>query len=96
MKVRIPESRHQADLGALRRGGGRLAGMSPTIFLPREEERLHVHVQGERGEAKFWLEPAIELAVNWGLSDRMMKSAMRLIHEHEAEIRAAWKKPFDR
>ena len=23
---------------------------------------MHVHVQGQNGEAKFWLEPTIELA----------------------------------
>lgn len=31
---------------------------------------MHVHVHGEKGEAKFWLEPQIELARNYGLSDR--------------------------
>lgn len=77
--------------------------MSPTIFragglrfyfFSREEPRLHVHVQGQAGEAKFWLEPSIELAGNWGLNDSKVKSALRLINEHEAEIRAAWKKHF--
>jgi len=45
--------------------------MSPTIlrygayrlyFFSREERRIHVHVQHPDGEAKFWLEPRIELA----------------------------------
>ena len=45
--------------------------MRPTVFreggfrfyfFSREESRMHVHVQGQSGEAKFWLEPAIELA----------------------------------
>ncbi|MFO1364758.1 MAG: DUF4160 domain-containing protein [Burkholderiales bacterium] len=30
---------------------------------------MHVHVHGENGEAKFWLEPQIALARNYGLSD---------------------------
>lgn len=77
--------------------------MSPTLFrarglrfyfFSREEPRLHIHVQGEEGEAKFWLDPAIELAGNWGLSDSKLKSSLRLIREHEDEIRAAWKKHF--
>lgn len=77
--------------------------MSPTIFrarglrfyfFSREEPRLHIHVQGEEGEAKFWIDPAIELAGNWGLSDVKLKSSLRLIREHEDEIRAAWKKRF--
>lgn len=79
--------------------------MSPTIFkasglrfyfFSREEERPHVHVQGPRGEAKFWLEPAIELARDYGLGARSVTTALRLIREHENEIRAAWKKHFHR
>lgn len=53
--------------------------MSPTIFreggfrfyfFSREESRMHVHVQGQNGEAKFWLEPVIEVAQHTGLSRR--------------------------
>jgi hypothetical protein len=47
------------------------------------------------GEAKFWLEPMIELAKNYGLSDRMVREALRLIAEHEDEIRAHWHAHFD-
>jgi hypothetical protein len=51
--------------------------MSPTVFrdhgfrfhfFSREETRMHVHVSCGNGEAKFWLEPDIELARNAGLS----------------------------
>ena len=49
--------------------------MSPTVFrekgyrfffFSREEERMHVHVHvlSGNGEAKFWLEPRVELANN--------------------------------
>jgi len=50
--------------------------VSPTIFraggfrfyfFSREETRMHVHAQSGDGEAKFWLEPEIELAVNYNL-----------------------------
>lgn len=79
--------------------------MSPTIFkknglrfyfFSREETRLHVHVQGERGEAKFWLEPEIALAQNHGLGQRSLASAGRLIEEHQDEIRDAWRAHFGR
>ena len=33
-----------------------------------EEERMHVHVVKAENEAKFWLEPAIELTENFGFS----------------------------
>lgn len=79
--------------------------MSPTVFraaglrfyfFSREETRLHIHVQGARGEAKFWLEPEVELAHTYGLSRRSLGTALRLILEHEHEIRSAWKEHFGR
>jgi len=79
--------------------------VSPTVFrarglrfffFSREESRLHVHVQGSGGEAKFWVEPEIELAQNYGMSRRSLTSALRLIREHESEIRSAWKAHFGR
>ena len=77
--------------------------MSPTLFreggfrfyfFSREEPRMHVHVQGERGEAKFWLDPRIELAQNYGLTTRDMRAVQTLIKEHESEIRSAWHDHF--
>jgi len=35
-------------------------------FFSREELRMHVHIQGQGGEARFWIEPSIELAQNTG------------------------------
>jgi hypothetical protein len=32
------------------------------FFFSREELRMHIHVQHQNGEAKFWLDPQIELA----------------------------------
>lgn len=55
---------------------------------------MHVHVHASSGEAKFWLEPRIELAQNDGMNPRHVHAAMRLIQEHENEIRAAWKTHF--
>jgi len=55
---------------------------------------MHVHAYCADGEAKFWLEPAIELAHNQGLNERQIRSAESLIRNHEGEIRAAWHKHF--
>lgn len=55
---------------------------------------MHVHVYCEHGEAKFWLEPAIELAQNSGLNSRQVRVATMLIEEHEDEIRRAWQTHF--
>lgn len=55
---------------------------------------MHVHVHHEDGEAKFWLEPRIELAQNYGLKQHRISAALRIIQEHEDEIRAAWNAHF--
>jgi hypothetical protein len=79
--------------------------MSPTVFraagfrfyfFSREESRLHIHVQGPDGEAKFWIEPEIDLARNERLSQKELGKIQRLIREHEDEIRRAWKHHFKR
>ena len=79
--------------------------MSPTIFregpfrfffFSREEPRAHVHVQGPEGEAKFWMEPRIELARNYQLSEKDLGTIRKLIERHEEEIRDAWNRHFGR
>jgi hypothetical protein len=57
---------------------------------------MHVHVHCADGEAKFWLEPRIELAQNYGLSGRDLRQAQELIEEHEDELTGAWKQHFGR
>ena len=71
-------------------------GGASLLLFSREEARPHVLVQGDRGEAKYWLQPQIVLAQNFGLSRASLAKALRLIREHEDEIRAAWKKHFRR
>jgi len=77
--------------------------MSPTVFredgyrfffFSREETRMHVHVYCGDGEAKFWLEPQIELARNYGLSRQQLKAIENIIEERQNEIRNDWQKYF--
>jgi len=77
--------------------------MSPTIFredgfryffFSREEPRMHIHVYSGDGEAKFWLEPEIELARNHRLSRKQLKRAEKTIEEKYDEFVEAWKKHF--
>ncbi|MHB1659823.1 MAG: DUF4160 domain-containing protein, partial [Acidithiobacillus sp.] len=60
-------------------------GISLFLFS-REESRIHVHVTHTDGEAKFWLEPEIELALNQGLSQKQVGEALALVHAHHEEI----------
>ena len=77
--------------------------MSPTVFregpfrfffFSREEPRRHVHVSSADGEAKFWLEPEIELARNHRLSDQDLTRIRALRLAREDEIRDAWDSHF--
>jgi hypothetical protein len=56
--------------------------------------RLCVHAQHPIGEAKFWLEPHVEPARNHGLTETRLAAALRIVREHEHEIRAAWLRHF--
>jgi len=78
--------------------------MSPTVlrvrgyrffFFSREETRPHVHVQHATGEAKFWLEPTVEVALNFGLTPQRLATALRYAGEHASEIRHAWQAHFE-
>lgn len=51
---------------------------------------MHIHVQSAGGEAKLWIEPAIELARNYQFSEQDSSRALQLVIEHEQEIRDAW------
>jgi hypothetical protein len=55
---------------------------------------MHVHVRCANGDAKFWLEPNIELAENYGLKSRELNSAYQLIEEHSDEIKRRWEQHF--
>jgi hypothetical protein len=77
--------------------------VSPTIyrhggyrffFFSREESRMHVHIISADGEAKFWLEPKIELARNFRLSAAQLKEIEGVIEAHADEFRTAWTEFF--
>jgi len=73
--------------------------MSPTVFryqnfrfhfFSREEPRMHIHVHCPHGEAKFWMDPCVELARNHGLTEGELRLVRSLIEEHKNEIKSAW------
>jgi hypothetical protein len=77
--------------------------MSPTVFrekgyrfyfLSNEEERIHVHVTCEDGEAKFWMEPIISLAIAYRLKPQQLVEIQGIVTEHSNEIRKAWRDHF--
>ena len=77
--------------------------MSPTVFrergyrfyfFSREEPRMHVHVMSGQGEAKYWLEPQLELAKNHRLTRAELREIEQIIEAHFDELKAAWNAHF--
>ncbi|MCI5218960.1 MAG: DUF4160 domain-containing protein [Candidatus Electrothrix sp. LOE2] len=77
--------------------------MSPTVFrksgyrfffFSREEERMHVHVISGDGEAKYWLEPEIELAKNHKYTRKQLKQIEALIEAHYNDLVSSWQTHF--
>lgn len=64
------------------------------FFFSREEERMHVHVTCADGEAKFWLDPKIEIARNYGLSSRQISETIDVIRKRRDEIAESWHQHF--
>jgi len=74
--------------------------MSPTVFREKgyrfyffslEEDRMHVHVACFDGDAKFWLEPKIELAMQRGLASHRLNEIERIIEDPRDELTNAWR-----
>ena len=55
---------------------------------------MHVHIDCAHGDAKFWLEPDIELAENYGLRSGEIKTVYKLIEERSDEIKRRWQDHF--
>lgn len=52
-----------------------------------EEERMHVHVVKAENEAKFWLEPVIELAENFGFNNKEIKKITKKVETYGNEFK---------
>ena len=77
--------------------------MSPTVFkhknvrfyfFANEEPRVHVHVVSPEGEAKFWLEPIVALAMSKGLSKKEMLEIQKIVEKRQDECKKTWEKFF--
>ena len=79
--------------------------MSPTVFrikgyrfyfLSNEEERIHVHISCEDGEAKFWIEPIVSLATYYGLKKNKLNEIHKIVDKRKDEIIKEWKRHFSK
>jgi hypothetical protein len=63
-------------------------------FFSREERRPHIHVFCGDGEAKFWVQPDVEMPKNYRLSATQLAELEKIIREKRNEIINAWDRHF--
>ncbi len=59
---------------------------------PREP--LHIHVEKDNVEAKFWLKPEIRVAYNDGYDARILRELVAIVESHRDRIERAWNEYF--
>ncbi len=57
-------------------------------------EPVHVHVRGEGAEAKFWLRPAVHVALSHGFDARTLREIMAVVEQNTELIEGAWNDHF--
>ena len=60
-------------------------------IFSNEEERMHIHVMGDGNEAKFWLEPKVELAKNGGFSRHELNDIQKIIEKNAERFKEQYK-----
>jgi hypothetical protein len=68
--------------------------ISSLLLLTRGAEGTYSRAHST-GEAKFWLEPRVELATNYGLTKRRLNAALKIIQDNLDEIKIAWETHFE-
>lgn len=57
-------------------------------------EPVHVHVNKDENDAKFWLHPEVAVAYNYGFKARELRLLAETVEERRAEIEEAWNEHF--
>ena len=52
-----------------------------------EEERKHIHVLKAGNEAKFWLEPQVELDKNYGFNNKEIAQITKIITDNADDLK---------
>ena len=65
-----------------------------VLFFSNEERRMHIHVECEDGEAKFWIEPIVSLAVHYKLNDKRLNQIQKIVEKRKNEIVKEWERHF--
>ena len=62
-------------------------GYSFRIYS-NEESRIHIHVLKSECEAKFWLEPQVELAENNGFAEHDINRIKKIVEKYGSEFKS--------
>jgi len=69
----------------------RCIGPYRFAFFSREDnEPAHIHVYRDRCKAKFWLDPAVQLASSLGFANHELSKLHRLVVENRQVLLEAW------
>lgn len=55
---------------------------------------MHIHVEKGENDAKFWVEPTVELAYNHGFTLKEIRLITQMIEEYEWTIKDKWNGHF--
>ena len=56
-----------------------------------EEDRMHIHVLHGRYEAKYWLEPEVELEWNDGIAEERLSKIKKIIEKNADRFKEQYK-----
>lgn len=73
----------------------RISGFRFFSYSLEGSEPAHIHVEGDDGVGKFWLEP-ISLAESHGFRAHEINRLRALVIEHRAALVEAWNAHFGR
>ncbi|MGV0028129.1 DUF4160 domain-containing protein [Phormidesmis priestleyi] len=59
-----------------------------------QDEPPHVHIERDKDEAKFWLDP-IRIQSNRGFSRTEINRIQKLVEEHQEQLLAGWNDFFN-
>jgi hypothetical protein len=65
----------------------------PFFFYSNEgipREPMHVHVEKDGRQAKFWLNPQVQLAYNDGYDGRTLRELIGIVAVNRLRIEGAW------
>ena len=64
-------------------------GFTSRIYS-NEENRIHIHVLKSDSEAKYWLEPQIELAENNGFAEYELNKIKKIVEKYGNEFKSQY------